>query len=76
MSLSLVGELIKKKYKPEQYAAEQAAKEESLKEMLAFVDGVLTAYNQAKAKEEEIKKSGILFVSDPSSPCGFKPGGK
>lgn len=73
-SLNRVADLIKAKYHPEQYAAEQKAKEEHLKETLAFVEGVkaaLALQEEEKAKNEEIAKSQILFVSDPLNPRGW-----
>lgn len=74
-SISMVADLIKAKYHPEQYAAEQKAKEEHLKETKAFIDGVLAAYNQRKqeeAEQEEIKKSNVLFKTDPLNPRGWR----
>ena len=67
-----VMEIIKEKFHPEEYAKEQAEKEASLKEKLAFIDGVLTQFYAEKEKKE-LEKSKILFHSDPSSPCGFRP---
>ena len=73
-SLSRVADLIKAKYHPEQYAAEQKAKEEHLKETLAFVEGVkaaLALQEEEEAKNEDIKKSNILFKTDPLHPRGW-----
>ena len=73
-SLSRVADLIKAKYYPEQYAAEQKAKEKHLKETLAFIEGVKTALalqEEEEAKNEDIKKSNILFKTDPLHPRGW-----
>lgn len=73
-SISMVADLIKAKYHPEQYAAEQKAREEHLKETLAFVEGIkaaLALQEEEKAKEAEIKKSNILFKTDPLHPRGW-----
>ncbi|WP_165674347.1 hypothetical protein [Metapseudomonas otitidis] len=73
-SISRVAEIIKAKYHPEQYKAEQEQKQRELNETLAFVDGVLAAYNAQKekeSKEAEIAKSQILFVTDPLHPRGW-----
>lgn len=54
-SISMVADLIKAKYHPEQYAAEQKAKEEHLKETLAFVEGIKAAL----ALQEEEKATRL-----------------
>lgn len=73
-SISMVADLIKAKFHPEQYAAEQKAKEEHLKETLAFVEGVkaaLALQEEEKAKDAELKKANILFKTDPLNPRGW-----
>lgn len=75
-SITMVADLLKQKYHPKEYAAEQKAKEEHLKETLAFVEGVeaaLALKEEEKAKDAELKKANILFVTDPTSHCGFRP---
>lgn len=74
-SLNRVADLLKQKYKPELYEQEQKEKAESLKDTLNFIDGVLAVFYQQKekeAKEEEIAKSKILFVTDPLHPRGWR----
>ncbi|MFY1051177.1 hypothetical protein ACOQNP_06080 [Ectopseudomonas khazarica] len=73
-SKKAVQDLIKQKYSPQEWEAEQEAKQKHLAETLAFVDGVLAAYNQRKeeeAKQEDLKKSKILFKTDPLHPRGW-----
>lgn len=73
MSTNRVMEIIKQKYHPEAYAAEKAQKEKEIAEMLAFVDGVLAGMDRESERQEEVKKAGIKFISDPTDPKGFKP---
>lgn len=70
-SKKAVRELIMKQFHPEQYAEEQAQKEKDIAETLAFVEGIKAALEQV-----EKSKGKALFVSDPSSPCGFTPNNK
>lgn len=70
---SRVMELIKQKYHPEEWKAEQERKEQETAELLAFVDGVLAEHNRKKLEEEKAKEDNILFKSDPTSPTGFSP---
>ncbi len=65
-SKQMVHEIIMKKYHPKEYAEEQTKKAQDLAEMLAFVEGCKIAL----AAQEEVKKA--LFVSDPSSHCGYR----
>lgn len=74
-SIQRTTEILKQRYQPELYKAEQEQKKKDLAETLAFIDGVLAAYNAQKekeAEEAEIAKSQILFVTDPLSPHGFR----
>lgn len=73
-SITMVADLLKQKYHPKEYAAEQKAKEEHLKETLAFVEGVkaaLALQEEEQAKETELKKANILFKTDPLNPRGW-----
>ena len=67
-SITMVADLLKQKYHPKEYAAEQKAKEEHLKETLAFVEGVKAVL---ALQEEELKKANILFKTDPLDPRGW-----
>jgi hypothetical protein len=69
--MSNVMNLLKQRHHPEQYAAEQAEADRKHQETLAFIEG-------AKAALEEVEKSKAtpFFVSDYTSPIGFKPASK
>ncbi|MCY1282313.1 hypothetical protein D9M68_849760 [compost metagenome] len=70
---SRVMELIKQKFHPEEWKAEQERKERETAELMAYVDGVVAEYNRKKLEEEKDKEDNILFKSDPSSSTGFTP---
>lgn len=66
--------ILLKQFHPERYEEEQKAKEKHLEETLAFVEGIkaaLALQEEEKAKEAEIKKSNILFKTDPLHPRGW-----
>lgn len=71
-SISMVGELLKQRYHPEQYAQEQEQKKKELAELLSFVDGVLAGLDQAKQAQEATKGKPV-FVTDENDPKGFRP---
>ncbi|OEC44947.1 hypothetical protein A7D27_06395 [Pseudomonas sp. 1D4] len=68
-SIQRTTEILKQRYQPELYAKEQEEKQKKLAETLAFIDGVLAAYELEKSR----KDSEILFVTDPTHPKGFRP---
>jgi hypothetical protein len=68
-SIQRTTEILKQRYQPELYAKEQEEKQKKLAETLAFIDGVLAAYELEKSR----KDSEILFVTDPNDPKGFRP---
>jgi hypothetical protein len=57
--------ILKAKHQPKQFALEQAEANAKHAERLAFIEGF--------KKQTVINKSAALFVSDASSPSGFKP---
>lgn len=67
MSISVM-DIIKQKHHPEQYAAEQEAADKLHQERLAFIDGFKELY-----EHYQITKAKPLYVSDSTSPSGFKP---
>lgn len=71
-SLSMVGELLKQRYQPEQYAQEQERKQKELDELMSFVNGVLAGLDQAKQTQEAAKGKPV-FVTDANDPKGFRP---
>ncbi len=71
-SISMVGELLKQRYQPEQYAIEQEQKKKELAELLSFVDGVIAGLDQAKQAQEATKGKPV-FVTDENDPKGFRP---
>lgn len=71
-SLSMVGELLKQRYHPELYKAEQEQKKKELAELMNFVDGVLAGLDQAKQAQEAAKGKPV-FVTDENDPKGFRP---
>lgn len=71
-SISMVADLIKAKYHPEQYAQEQAEKQAKLDELMSFVNGVLAGLDQAK-QAQELAKGKPVFVTDANDPKGFRP---
>lgn len=73
-SKKAVQDLIKQKYQPAQWEAEQVQKKKEIDEMLAFVEGVVAEFNRKKSEEEkdaELKKANILFKTDPLNPRGW-----
>lgn len=68
MSLNSVMEILKQKHDPEDYTADQAARAETHKERLSFIEGF-----KAALAEQEAKKGKPFFVSDPNDPKGFRP---
>lgn len=66
--LNLTRDIIMKQFHPEQYAAEQAKKQKDTAELLAFVDGVLSAHNLQKEEEKLQKEKDILFRSEDFPP--------
>lgn len=69
MTMTLM-DIIKQKHAPEQYAQEQLEAERKHQDHLSFIEG----YKAALESDQDIKKA--LFVSDPTSPSGFKPASK
>jgi hypothetical protein len=67
--MSALMQILKQRHRPELYAKEQAALELKHQQHLAFVEG-------AKAVIESEKIGKALFISDSSSPSGFKPNNK
>ncbi|MCY1294410.1 hypothetical protein D3C85_1284490 [compost metagenome] len=75
-SKSRVRDILKQKYNPEQWKAEQEQKERETAELLAFVEGIKAALSASEEIEKKKNADSILFRSDPTSPCGFRPKGK
>lgn len=71
-NISMVADLIKAKYNPEQYAQEQAEKQAKLDELMSFVNGVLAGLDQVK-QAQELAKGKPVFVTDANDPKGFRP---
>ncbi len=73
-SITMVADLLKQKYHPQEWEAEQAQKKKETAELLAFVEGVVAEFNRKKdeeAKDAELKKANILFKTDPLNPRGW-----
>lgn len=58
--------ILLKKHNPIEYAKQESEANAKHAERLAFIEGF-------KTQQTEINKSASLFVSDDSSPSGFRP---
>ncbi|MGE9763924.1 hypothetical protein [Pseudomonas sp. PDM20] len=67
-------EILLKAHHPEKWKEEQDKKQQELNDLLQFVEGAKAAITAMETKDE--KKFEILFKSDKSSHCGFRPAGK